>query len=128
MGVGDSLDASFVLRGPLGTGTAALVGDGVLTGDAVTEMTVKWELFLRGPDDATKPVLLATWNAMYARNPDARFDAVKYEDARLIPGGGAFGDRLTLHMTPTGGGPNAFFLPNGDGATAKGRIPRLDLP
>lgn len=128
MGVGDSLDATYVLKGALETGAATLVGDGLLTGDGVTEIGVRWELFLRGADDTTPPVLLATWEHTYVRDPVARFDAVKYEEAKQIAGGGVAGNRLTLRITPTTGGPNAFFLPNGDGATAKGRIPHLDLP
>lgn len=128
MGVGDSLDATFVLRGPLDAGTLRLIGDGLITGDGVTQIDVKWELYLRGPDDTTAPVLLATFEHTYLRNPDARFDAVLYEESKSIVGGGKAGDRLTLRFTPTVGGPNAFFLPNGDGASTKGRIPHLDLP
>jgi hypothetical protein len=105
-----------------------LVGDGILTGEGVTEMTVKWELYLRGPEGDNTARLLATWEHSYLRNPDAKFDAVLYEEAKEIVGGGQKLDRLTLRITPTTGGPNAFFLPNGDGELTKGRIPHLDLP
>lgn len=129
MGVGDSLDATYTLTGEVAAGDLTLVGDGVVTGDAVEAMDVQWDLYLRGPDDTTTPVLLARFDASYQRNPNARFDAVRYEATQaLLTGGGKTGDRLTLRITPQTGGPNAFFLPNGDGALTKGRIPHLQLP
>ena len=128
MGVGNSLDASFTLRAPLQAGTWNLVGDGLITGDQVTEMQVTWELYLSGPDDTTLPILLGSWDHVYVRNPNARFDAVKYEEKLQLQGGGKAGDRLRLHITPQTGGATAFFLPNGDGVTTNGRIPHLDLP
>lgn len=128
MGVGDSLDATYTLTGEVAAGDLQFVGDGVVTGENVEVIDVRWELYLRGPDDTTAPVLLAGFDANYQRNPNARFDAVKYSATQTIAGGGKAGDRLTLRITPTTGGPNAFFLPNGDGAITKGEIPHLTLP
>lgn len=116
------------MKQPLPSGTLTLIGDALVTGDGVESIDATWQLFLRGPDDTTPAVLLHTFDHNYERDPVKRFDAVKYEESASITGGGDAGSRLTVKITPLTGGPNAFFLPNGDGATTNGRIPHFVLP
>lgn len=139
MRVGDSpstLEASFTLRKPLPAGTWGLIGDGIVLGDGVTNVTVLFEVRWRraaaaaAGDDRSDVVLVSVQNT-FVRDPDPNrsFRAVPFQTS--APGLAAAadpGDRLVLRFTALRGDSGAVFVPNGDGVTAFGRIPRLDLP
>ena len=73
---------------------------------------------------------IATWTHHF-EPPTSGFDAQPFEaDASGAAGNGKSGDRLVLRMTVLGAstGSGFFYIPNGDGAGANGRIPSLTRP
>lgn len=132
MGVGDSLEASYALAGPLPAGRWGLVGDGILTGDGTTRVEVRFQILLRrkgGPAGSGEPVV--QFLNTFRRDPANRFGAVRYDgEAQGAAVAAEPGDRLVLRLTGLGGDPpaTAYYILNGDGARSGGRIPRVDLP
>ncbi|HRI18843.1 MAG TPA: hypothetical protein PL196_10000 [Burkholderiaceae bacterium] len=140
MRVGDSpdtLEAAYTLYGPIPAGNWHLVGDGILTGSGVTNITVSFEVRLRpqaAVADELDTVLLSTQNT-FQRDPDPQraFAPVLFE--ATVPGRGADaapGDRLIWRIHALRGDSGAMYIPNGDGDRRGqypgARIPRLDLP
>ena len=140
MRVGDSPDtlkAAYTLYGPIPAGTWHLVGDGILTGSGVTNITVGFEVRLR-PQGAVAEerdtILLSTQNT-FQRDPDPQraFAPVLFETTVAgLAAAAAPGDRLVWRIHALRGDSGAMYIPNGDG-DRKGqypgaRIPRLDLP
>jgi hypothetical protein len=76
---------------------------------------------------------IVQWTHDFDLPPDAvKFDAVTFEgDAMGAEVKALKGDQLVLRWSipaPDGGAGSTAFIPNGDGAGAKGRIPSLILP
>ena len=140
MRVGDSpdtLEAAYTLHGPIAAGVWHLVGDGVLTGSSVTNMTVQFEVRLRpqaAVADELDKVVLTTQNT-FERDPDPQraFAPVLYDGQ--VPGtavSAVAGDRLVLRIHSVRGDSGAMYTLNGDGDRhgmyPGARIPHLDLP
>jgi hypothetical protein len=132
VGVGDSLEASYALKGPIPSGRWHLVGDGGVLGGGAAQVDVTWEIRWRpaAAADAGSDQLLATFQHHFVRAPDHPFDAIAFEADADGAAAAAVqpGDQLVLRVTATAGDPGVDFVPNGDGAAAKGRDPRIDLP
>lgn len=136
MRVGDSpstLEAAYTLRAPIPAGTWGLVGDGIVLGTGVTNVTVLFEARWRRAgalDDRGDVVLWSVQNTFVRdANPDRAFRAVPFQTQVSGQAAAASaGDSLVLRFTALRGDSGAVFVPNGDGATTSGRIPRLDLP
>lgn len=131
MRVGDPpLEAAYALSGPVPAGTYGLVGDGIVTGDSATDVEVRFEVLWRAKGQAPPAgTPLATFQHRFVRDPANRFGAVRYDgQAAGAAAGAPAGDQLVLRVTAVGGSVGAMYILNGDGATAGGRIPRLDLP
>jgi hypothetical protein len=136
VGVGDSLEAAYALRGPVPAGVFRLVGDGILAGEGVTFMDVRFDVLHRPMAGGGGEALLVRFENRFVRDLSARFRAVRYERAAEGPGtsmstptpaGGSPG-LLVLRVTALDGSVGGSFILNGDGDRAGGRIPRLDLP
>lgn len=127
MGVGDSLEATFPLVGPIPAGSWHLVGDGIVLASCDLEFDVIW----RHGSDTT----LASFSHHFdPRTAPPKFDATQFEaDAPGLSAQAAAGDQLVLRFTASvmadaGAGVVDVYIPNGDGANAHGRIPSLTLP
>ena len=125
MGVGDPLEAAFTLAGPLRAGTWHLIGDVIVFQTVDARYDVIWR-------SAAGDQILATWQHHFDEPMGpTQFDAQPYEDDVDAQGADAKpGDQLVLRFSANGSpgtGPTAY-IPNGDGAMAKGRIPSLKLP
>ena len=122
MGVGDSLEAAMVLRGPIAAGVWHLVGDGIVFDSADLRYDVLWR------SAAGDTTLVSFAHHFDPLPPPDQFDAVPFEAS--APGKVAparAGDQLVLRFTAESGSANVAFIPNGDGAHAHGRIPSLQL-
>lgn len=132
MGVGDSLEAAYALRGPVPAGLFGLIGDGILAGEGVTFMDVRFDVLHRQANGGE--ALLVRFENRFVRDLNARFRAVRYERAAegwgTPPPAGSSGSPglIVLRVTALDGSLNGSFILNGDGERAGGRIPRLDLP
>ena len=123
MGVGDSLEAAIVLESDVPAGSWHLVGDGIV----FAPVDVKYEVIRRHPPKSDQ--LLVTFNHHFDPQMDGSFNAVPFEgSAEGVMASVQSGDLLVLRLTATGGGAMATFVPNGDGAKTKGRIPSLEIP
>jgi hypothetical protein len=116
----------MVLAGPIKAGNWHLIGDGIVGTAADVQFDVIWR---RGSTDQT----IVSWTHHFDPPPEAmKFDAVPFEGDAL---GGEVpalkGDLLVLRWSipgPDAGAGGIGFIPNGDGAGSKGRIPSLTLP
>jgi hypothetical protein len=124
LGVGDSLEAPFTLRGPIAAGTWRLVGDGIITGAVDVHFEVVWRKASGGGD-----TVLAAWDHHFDPRGGGNFDAVPFEATAQGPAAPAkAGDLLVLRMVISGTTQPTAYIPNGDGPRAKGRIPSIELP
>jgi hypothetical protein len=125
VGVGDPLEASFVLLGAIGAGTWHLVGDGLVL--APVDMRFDVLLAAGGVPEQT----VVSFSHHFDPPTGAHvYDAVTFEaDAAGAAVAARPGDLLVLRLTAvqstTGG---AAFIPNADGSHAAGRIPSLTVP
>ena len=133
MGVGDSLEAGYTLKGPIKAGPWHLTGDGLVVGDGAMQAEVRFEVVWRqagAPDGGTAgehPVV--AWTHRFQRAKPTGFAATPFAaGATGVAASAKSGDLLVLRMTTTAGDPGALWIPNGDGASAGGAIPHLDLP
>ena len=73
--------------------------------------------------------VIATWSEHFEPLPDGVYEAQPYE---LDVQGAAIdfepGDQFVWRFIGTSQEQSMAFIPNGDGATANGRIPRVTLP
>jgi hypothetical protein len=125
VGVGDSLEATLTLAGPIPAGTWHLVGDGIVFSSVDVEYDVLWRH--AGSDSP-----LVTFRHHFDPLSGAQqFDASPFEaDGAGAAAAARAGDLLVLRFSTVGadGGAGTVFIPNGDGAKANGRIPSLTLP
>lgn len=121
MGLGESREAAYRLRAPIRAGTWHLVGDGEGI-YAATE--VRFEIIWRA--GGSNSVVATTTHTFMPLAPPNQYNAVPFDadlDGVVVPA--APGDLLILRFSTIGG---ASYIPNGDGALTKGRIPNLTLP
>jgi hypothetical protein len=113
------------------------VGDGVITGASVTNITVQFEVRLRpqaAQADELDKVILSTQNTFQRdRDPQRAFAPVLYDGQ--VPGlavNAVAGDKLVLRIHSLRGDSGAMYIINGDGDQngkyPGARIPHLDLP
>lgn len=126
MGVGDPLEAAIAIDTPIPAGPWHLVGDGII----FAPVDVRFDLLRRRPPKDDQMIVGFMHHFEQPTDPARRFNAVAYEET--LPGIAVpdvkKGDQLVLRFTtqsPNGGAP---YIPNGDGAQAKGRIPSVELP
>ena len=123
MGIGDPLEAAFTLVGPLGAGTWTLVGDGII----IEPVDVRFEVFVRAEAGGETPLFSADHH--FDPRGGGNFDAVPFETRADAPAvAAASGDRLVFRYSAMNATVAMSYIPNGDGASANGRIPSLTLP
>ena len=123
LGVGDSREAPYVLRGPIAAGTWHLVGDGE---DMVKTVDVRFDIIWRTA--AKVDTVLATTTHTFVQKAGS-YDAIMFDaDLPGIAAAATPGDLLVLRFNTIGGVSGAYYIPNGDGPLAKGRDPNLTLP
>ncbi len=124
MGVGDPLEASAALAGPINAGRWHLIGDGLV----VDPVDITYEVIWRG---SAGDKVLATWQHHFDAPPAGpdRYKAVRYEDdADGAAAEATAGDKLVLRFKAAQAASAMPFIPNGDGFMANGRIPSITLP
>jgi hypothetical protein len=125
LGPGGSLEAAFLLSGPIKAGSWHLVGDGVVFESTDITFDVLWR------DAAGTDHPIVSWTHHFDPMPSG-FDAVLYEDdAPGVAAPAKGNDQLVLRMSaPAGGYPDGtmLWIPNGDAETTHGRDPSLTLP
>lgn len=122
MGPGGSLiEASFPLRGGVRAGTYHVECDAIIIAPVDVTFSLIWR---RGATDTP----LATWSRHWDPLPSG-YDAQAYEVDQAAPAiDYRAGDQLVFRYAGTGSAPAQAFIPNGDGARAHGRIPKITLP
>ena len=122
MGPGGSLDAAFDLRASVRAGTYHVQCDSIITAPVDVTFTLIWR---RGSSDT----ILATWMRHWDPLPDGMYDAQAYEvDMPAMAIDFQAGDQLVFRYAGANTTNGQAFIPNGDGATANGRIPAITLP
>lgn len=110
---------------PVPAGTYTLVADGIIT----ASVDVTFELIWRRSGSAD--VVLATFQHHFDPRGGGNFDAVPFEETATGPAidwtEGA-GDQLVFRYTGANSVSTMAYIPNGDGASANGRIPNITLP
>lgn len=138
MRVGDSpdtLEAAYTLYGPIAAGSWRLIGDGILTGAGVTNISVQFDLRLRPRSavaDELDTVILTTQNT-FQRDLQNPFAPVLFETTVSgIAAAAVAGDHLIWRIHAVRGDSGAMYIPNGDGDRngqyPGARIPRVELP
>jgi hypothetical protein len=125
VGVGDPLEASYRLAGPIDAGVWRLIGDGIVLAD----VDVRFEIIWKAAGGA-ETVIVAFDHHFDRPEGDDAFRAVPFDGEATAPAiDAASGDTLTLRITAVASprtGP--VFIPNADGELAGGRIPSIALP
>jgi hypothetical protein len=122
VGTGGPLEASFLLVGPIDAGSWRLVADAIV----IEEVDVLLELIWRGgAGDQT----LASFQQHFAPLPGS-FDAQPFDMTAAVARVPAVaGDKLVFRYSVVAGATRFMsWIPNGDGASAHGRIPFIELP
>ena len=123
MGAGSSLEAAYHLQGPIHAGAWHLVGDGLILNAADVRFDVIWRAA------AGDQVVVSFTHHFAPPAAPNQFNAVAFDgDATGAAVPASASDQLVLRMTVTNGPTAPSYLPNGDGANTKGRIPALTLP
>jgi hypothetical protein len=79
----------------------------------------------RGSEDT----VLTEWSQRFEPLPDGVYEAQPYELERTAPAiDFQAGDQFVFRITGYNSTAMQSFIPNGDGALANGRIPRITLP
>ena len=124
MGVGDPLEATYPLTGPVAAGTWHLVGDGLILAAVDMQFEVLWR---SGQGDH---LIVSFQHHFDPPTGSQAYSAVPLDaDAVGADVAAAAGDSLVLRMTATqsaSAGP--AYIPNADGPHTHGRIPHLSLP
>jgi hypothetical protein len=125
LGPGGSLEAPFLLAGPIKAGNWHLVGDGVV----FDPIDITFDVIWREASGVDHPIV--SFMRHFDPQPSG-FNAVLYEDNALGPAANAkANDQLILRMTAAAGGyPDGqmLWIPNGDAEKTMGRYPNLTLP
>ena len=128
-----TLEAAYPLRESIPAGRWDLIGDGLLLGNGVSKMRVRFEVRVRkalASDDSADQILFAVENVVVrdAANP---LQAVTFQtQVDGLAGEAESGDKLVLRFTGLAADSDigAMYIPNADGALRGGRIPRVQLP
>jgi len=122
VGPGGSQDAPFDLRASVAAGAYHLDCDSIIIGPVDSTFTLIWR---RGPTDTILGQATQHWEPLpggvYFAQPyavDLTAPAIDYRA----------GDQLVFRYAATNTSAPAAFIPNGDGANARGRIPSITLP
>lgn len=92
----------------------------------IRPVDVTFELVHRKADG---DAVLATWSEHFEPLAGGVYEAQPYEIDQAAPAiEAADGDRLVFRFTGENSDAMQAFIPNGDGARANGRIPRITLP
>lgn len=124
MGVGDPLEATYTLAGPIAAGSWHLVGDGLILTAVDMQFDVLWR---NGGNDQ----LIVRFSHHFDPPSGAQaFDAVLFDgDAAGAAVPASAGDLLVLRMTALASAASGpAYIPNADGSHTRGRIPALSLP
>ena len=125
IGPGGSLEAAYLLSGPITAGSWHLVGDGIVFQPVDVTFDVLW----RDAGNVDHPIVSFTHH--FDPQPSG-FNAVEYEDnAPGVAAKAKGNDQLILRMSAAAGtypDGTMLWIPNGDGANAQGRDPSLTLP
>lgn len=122
MGSGGSLDAAYTLKADVAGGTYHVICDAII----IRSVDVTFDLIHRRGSDDTK---LVTWTQHFDPLPGGVYDAQAYEVDQTAPAiDFADGDQFVFRYSGANTTSSNAFIPNGDGATAKGRIPNITLP
>ncbi|MDB4957298.1 MAG: hypothetical protein JWO36_4867 [Myxococcales bacterium] len=122
MGAGGSQEAPYSLQASVPAGTYHLILDSII----IKPVDVTFDLIWRR---GTTDMPLASWTMHFDPLPGASFDAQPFEFDETAPAI-AFqaGDQLVFRYTGANTIGADAYIPNGDGATAHGRIPSIMLP
>ena len=122
MGTGGSQEAEYALAAGVPAGTYHFVLDAVVIGSVDVQFDLIWR---RGTTDMP----LASWTEHYEPIGGGSFDAQPFEYDEAAPAiEFQDGDRLVFRYTGSNGATAQSYIPNGDGALSKGRIPNVTLP
>lgn len=122
MGPGGSQDAAFDLRASVPAGTYHVECDSIIIASVDVTFTLIWR---RGATDTT----LAQWTQHWDPLPGGVYDAQAYEIDEPAPAiDFQPGDQLVFRYAGANTTNPQAFIPNGDGAISKGRIPAITLP
>ncbi len=122
MGPGRSQEAPYTLKDSVPAGVYHVNCDSII----IRPVDVTFELIHRSGDTDTN---LATWMEHWEPLPGGVYEAQAYDidqDAPAIDF--KDGDELVFRYTGMNSDAAMAFIPNGDGATANGRIPNITLP
>ena len=122
MGSGGSQEAEYSLKADVAAGAYKLVCDGII----IRAVDVTFDLVHRRGDQDT---LLSTVTQHFEPLPEGRFAAQPCDldmDAPMIDF--VAGDQFIFRYTGANTTSTNGYIPNGDGASADGRIPNITLP
>lgn len=123
MGPGGSQEAPYTLQAALPAGSWHVVMDSVI----LKSVDVQFDLLFRHAGDPDQTV--ATWTHHFDPKPGADFTATPYElDVDGAATAFTKGDQLVFRYTGSNTTSMGAYVPNGDGAKTKGRIPSFTLP
>jgi hypothetical protein len=121
VGPGGSQEASFPLRAGVAAGTYHVACDAIIIGPVDVTFTLIWR---RGQTDTS----LAQWMRHWDPLPSG-YDAQAYDVDMAAPAiDWQAGDQLVFRYAAANTTTANAFIPNGDGASAHGRIPSITLP
>jgi hypothetical protein len=122
VGPGGSREAAYDLKAGVPAGAYHVICDAIVIRPVDVTFELLWR---RGAADTT----VATWSQHFEPLPGGVFEAQPYE---LDQAGTAIdfkgGDQLVFRFTGANTTSEQAWIPNGDGATANGRIPNFTLP
>lgn len=122
MGPGGSQEAPYTLQASVPAGTYHVICDAIV----IKPVDVTFDLIWRR---GTTDMPLATWTHHFDPLAGGAFSAQPYEldqDAPAIDW--KSGDEFVFRYSGANTTTSQAFIPNGDGATANGRIPNITLP
>ncbi len=122
MGPGGSQEAPYALKASVPAGTYHVICDAIVIRSVDVSFDLIWR---RGGTDMP----LATWSQHFDPLPGGVFKAQAYEIDQTAPAiDFQSGDQFIFRYTGANTTSQQAFIPNGDGATADGRIPNITLP
>ena len=122
MGPGGSQEAPYSLKGSVTAGTYHVICDAIIIRSVDVTFDLIWR---RGSTDTS----LATWSHHFDPLPGGVFTAQAYElDQTAQAIDFSSGDQFVFRYSGANTTSQQAFIPNGDGATALGRIPNITLP
>ncbi len=122
MGPGGSQEAPYSLKGSVPAGTYHVICDAIIIRSVDVTFDLIWR---RGGTDTS----LATWSQHFDPLPGGVYTAQAYElDQATQAIAYQSGDQFVFRYSGANTTSQQAFIPNGDGATANGRIPNITLP